>query len=61
MPYLARKRSGLTLQEIGKALDIREYKTVSRAVQRFESSLPSQHVKRQMMKECINELSQVET
>lgn len=59
--YLARKRSGLTLQEIGKALGIREYKTVSRAVQRFESSLPSQRVKRQMVKECINELSQVET
>ncbi len=58
--YLTRKRNGLTLQEIVKALGIREYKTVSRAVQRFESSLPSQRVKRQMVKECINELSQVE-
>jgi chromosomal replication initiation ATPase DnaA len=33
--YLARRRSGLTLGEIGLALGIKEYKTVGRAVQRF--------------------------
>jgi chromosomal replication initiation ATPase DnaA len=59
--YLARKRSGLTLKEIGHELGIREYKTVSRAVQRFEASLPGDRSKRRMVKECLYELSQVET
>ncbi len=59
--YLARRRSGLTLAEIGSALGIKEYKTVGRAVQRFASALSSDRVKRRMIKECLDELSLVET
>ena len=59
--YLARKRTGLTLHAIGEALGIREYKTVGRAVQRFESSLAQERARRRMVKECLDELSQVET
>jgi hypothetical protein len=35
----ARKRSGLTLRQIGETLGGLEYKTVGKAVQRFEASL----------------------
>lgn len=59
--YLARQRSGLTLQEIGTALGIAEYKTVGKAVQRFTIALSRDGAKRQLTKECLNELSLVET
>ena len=59
--YLARRRSGLTLEEIGLALGIKEYKTVGRAVQRFASALSRDRVKRRMVKECLDEMSFVET
>jgi putative transposase len=58
---LARRRSGLTLRGIGSALGIVDYKTVGKAVQRFEASLPKDLAKRRMVKECLNELSLVET
>jgi len=59
--YLARQRSGLTLGELGSALGISEYKTVGRAVQRFAAALPRDKAKRRLVKECLNEMSHVET
>ena len=59
--YLAWQRSGLTLGEIGSALGIQEYKTVGKAVQRFAAVLSSDREKRKLVKECLNELSFVET
>jgi chromosomal replication initiation ATPase DnaA len=59
--YLAWQRRGLTLGEIGSALGIQEYKTVGRAVQRFAAVLSRDREKRKLVKECLNELSFVET
>jgi len=59
--YLARRRSGLTLRQIGAALGIAEYKTVGKAVQRFGLSLHNDAMKRKMLRECLAELSLVET
>jgi putative transposase len=59
--YLARKLSGLTLRQIGEKLGGLDYKTTGKAVQRFESSLANDAAKRKMVKECLNELSFVET
>ena len=59
--YLARQRSGLPLREIGAALGIGEYKTVGKAVQRFDASLARDAAKRKLVKECLNQLSLVET
>jgi REP element-mobilizing transposase RayT len=59
--YLARKRSGLTLRQIGEALGVREYKTVGKAVQRFEASLATDRERQRMVKDCLDELSLVET
>ena len=59
--YLARRRSGLTLQEIGAALGIEEYKTVGKAVQRFRAALATDVAKRRMVKECLADMSLVET
>jgi len=58
--YLARRRSGLTLSEIGTALGISEYKTVGKAVQRFAAALPRDRAKRQLVEECLNEMSLVD-
>jgi hypothetical protein len=59
--YLARQRTGLTLKEIGTALGIEEYKTVGKAVQRFTAALSEDEAKRRLVKECLHELSLVET
>jgi len=59
--YLARKRTGLTLGEIGVALGGLEYKAVSKALQRFESSLAHDAVKRAMVRDCLEDMSHVET
>ena len=59
--YLARKRSGLTLGQIGAALGGLEYKTVGKAVQRFEAGLAGDRAKRQAAQEYLDELSIVET
>ena len=59
--YLARKRSGLTLRQIGEALGEKQYKTVGKAVQRFEASLAHDRARRQLTAECLRELSFVET
>jgi chromosomal replication initiation ATPase DnaA len=59
--HLARKRSGLTLKEIGEALGGLECKTVGKAVQRFEASLVHDQPKRKVANECLSKLSLVET
>lgn len=59
--YLARQRSGLTLRQIGEALGIAEYKTVGKAVQRFEASLANDAAKRRSVGDCLLDLSLVET
>jgi hypothetical protein len=59
--YLARKRSGLPLRQIGEALGIEQYKTVGKAVQRFERSLAAEASKRRAARDCLEQLSLVET
>ena len=59
--YLARKRSGLTLREIGEGLGLKEYKTVGKAVERFEARLAADRNRRRVVKTLLNELSNVET
>ncbi|OGV61757.1 MAG: hypothetical protein A2283_23820 [Lentisphaerae bacterium RIFOXYA12_FULL_48_11] len=59
--YLARKRSGLTLRQIGDELGGMDYKAVGKAVQRFELSLSDDAARRRLAEECMNELSIVET
>lgn len=59
--YLARKRSGLTLSQIGAELGMPEYKAVGKAVQRFEKSLANDASRRRLVTECMNDLSLVET
>jgi REP element-mobilizing transposase RayT len=59
--YLARKRSGLTLRQIGESLGGMEYKAVGKAAQRFEASLPRDRTRKKMVEECLAELSLVET
>ena len=59
--YLARQRTGLTLSEIGAALGIKEYKTVGKAVQRFAAAMSGDRVRRRLVKECLTEMSLVET
>ena len=59
--YMARKRSGLTLRQIGEKLGGLDYKTVGKAVQRFEKSLGSDAERRAQTRKCLNELSLVET
>ena len=58
---LARKRSGLTLAEICRRLGRVEYKTVGKAVQRFEGSLLSDRARRRFVQQCLDELSLVKT
>ncbi len=58
--YLARKRTGLTLKEIGEALGGLEYKTTGKAVQRFEASLASNGEKRKLARSLLDQLSLVE-
>ncbi len=57
----ARKRSGLTLRQIGEALGGLEYKTVGKAVQRFEASLSDDRQKRRAASSSLRKLSLVET
>jgi REP element-mobilizing transposase RayT len=59
--YLARRRSGLTLRQIGGALGGLDYKAVSRAVHRFESALPRRREIRQAVHHCLSEMTKVET
>jgi REP element-mobilizing transposase RayT len=59
--YLARKRSGLTLREIGDALDGVEYKNVSKAVRRFADSLANHSNRRKIARSLLSHLANGET
>ncbi len=59
--YLARRRSGLTLGELGREFGITEYKTVAAAINRFEKSLETDSSKRKIVKRCLHEMQKVET
>jgi REP element-mobilizing transposase RayT len=59
--YLARKRSGLTLTAIGVATGDLPYKTVSKAVQRFEQRLLHEPDVRRITDQCLADVSNVET
>ena len=55
--YLARKRSGLTLREIGEKAGGMEYKAVSTAVQRFAKRLECDRSLRRTVKQCLAALT----
>jgi len=59
--YLARRRSGKTLGELGREFGITEYKTVAAAVKRFELSLAKDSAKQKMVERCMHEMQNVET
>jgi len=59
--YLARRRSGLTLGELGREFGVAEYKTVAAAIKRFEVSLTKDSAKRKMAERCIREMQKMET
>ena len=58
--YLARKRTGLTLKQIGEALGGLEYKTTGKAVQRFEASLATNGTRRKLTHSLLEQMSLVE-
>jgi len=58
--YLAMKRTGLTLAEIGKALGGLEYKPTGKAVQRFEASLATRPERRKLARSVLDQLSLVD-
>ena len=59
--YLARKRSGLTLRQIGQALGGVDYKTVGKAIERFEKRLGADKACAKLVKRCLALMSTVET
>ena len=59
--YLVRRRSGLTLGQIGEYFGIAEYKTVASAVKRFEVSLAKDAARVRMVKRCLREMAKRET
>ena len=59
--YLARMRSGLTLAEIGKKAGDIEYKTVGKAVKRFDQTMKEDRRTRSLAKRCLDQMSIVET
>ena len=59
--YLSRMRSGLTLAEIGKEAGGIEYKTVGKAVKRFEQTMQKKSRTRSLAKRCLDQMSIVET
>ncbi len=59
--YLARRRTGRTLREIGASLGIEDYKTVAKAVERFEKSLKKNAARRRCVYDALIQLSNVET
>lgn len=59
--YLARKRSGLTLEQIGAGMGGLPYKAVGKAVQRFAACVATDREKRVAVESCMKQLSKVET
>ena len=59
--YLARKRSGRTLAEIGDWVGEMEYKAVSKAVERFRKKIDEDKALMKVTKRCLSQMSTVET
>ena len=59
--YLARKRSGLTLREIGECAGGLEYKTVGKAIERFGRWIKTDSNLTKSLVKCLRQLSNVET
>ncbi len=59
--YLARKRSGLTLREIGGKIGGVDYKTIGKAVQRLTQRLKNDKRLRVIAQRCLAQMSHVET
>lgn len=59
--YLARRRSGCTLKELGDWLGGVEYKTVSKTVERFSLRLDHDKKLARITKRCMRHVSNVET
>ena len=59
--YLARRRSGLSLGELGRAFGIAEYKTVAAAINRFARSLPTSPEKRRQVTAGLAKMQKMET
>ena len=59
--YLARKRSGLTLREIGEHAGGLEYKTVGKAIERFGRRIKTDGNLAKRFVKCVRQLSNVET
>ena len=58
--YLARMKSGLTLRCIGEIAGGMDYKSVSKAIGRFKASLDHVPARRRLVRQCLNDLSNVE-
>jgi putative transposase len=59
--YLARQKSGLTLDAIGKLAGGLDYKTVGKAVERFGRKLKADSRLATQTNRCLNNMSNVET
>lgn len=59
--YLARKRSGMTLREIGECAGGLDYKTIGKATERFCHRLKADAVLRAQTNKCLRQMSHVET
>ena len=59
--YLARKRTGLTLRELGEAVGGMDYKVVGKAVQRFKKRLREEKVLRDLAGKCLVKMTNDET
>ncbi|MDA0990184.1 MAG: transposase [Verrucomicrobia bacterium] len=59
--FLSRRRSGLTLPQIGEAVGGMAYKTVFAQVKRFQARLKEDPFLREAYEQCQNEMSIVET
>ena len=59
--YLARRRSGLTLKEIGEFAGGLDYKVIGKATERFCQRLKTDAVLQAQTIKCLRQLSLVET
>ena len=59
--YLARRRSGMTLREIGECAGGLDYKTIGKATERFCCQLETNAVLHAQVNKCLPQLSHVET
>lgn len=59
--YLARRRGGYMLREIGEWLGGVNYKTVSKQIQRFEEKLNDARSLARTTQRCLRQMSIVET